>query len=100
LVISPAKLRQEDALGFFDFYKSNSYLHRQDNHMNSISVDDLNVIDGETLVKLEELKESVPAPAIENVAGGRLATKKSLTRRIPEFFSSLDPPPPIIRLKR
>jgi hypothetical protein len=90
LVISPAKPRQEDALGFFDFYKSNSYLHRQDNHMNSISVDDLNVI-GETLMKLEELKESVPAPAIENVPRGRLATKKFLTRRIPEFFSTLDP---------
>ena len=68
--------------------------------MNSISVDDLNVIDGETLVKLEELKESVPAPAIETVAGVRLAPKKSLTGRISEFFSSLDPTPSIIRLKR
>ena len=43
--------------------------------MNSTSVDDLNVIDRETLMKPEELKESNPAPAIENVAGGRLATK-------------------------
>ena len=55
--------------------------------MNSVSVDDLNVIEAETLIKLEELKESVPAPAIENIAGRRLATKKSLTRRIPDFFS-------------
>ena len=54
--------------------------------MNSVSVDDLNVIEAETLIKLEELKESVPAPAIENIAGRRLATKKSLTRRIPDFF--------------
>ena len=68
--------------------------------MNSIRVDDLNVLNEETLMKLKELKESVPAPAIENVAGGRLATKKSLTGRIPEFFSSLDPAPPTIRLKR
>jgi hypothetical protein len=68
--------------------------------MNSTSVGNLNVLNEKTLMKLEELKESVPAPAIENVAGGRLATKKSLTRRVPEFFSSLDPPPPIIRLKR
>ena len=68
--------------------------------MNSISVDDLNVIKGRTLIKLEELKESVPAPAIENIAGRRLATKKSLTGRIPEFFSSLDPTPSIIRLRQ
>ena len=68
--------------------------------MNSVSVDDLNVIEAETLIKLEELKESVPAPAIENIAGRRLATKKSLTRRIPDFFSSLNAPPPIKRLKR
>ena len=68
--------------------------------MNSVSVDDLNVIEAETLIKLEELKESVPAPAIETVAGGRLTTKKSLTGRIPEFFSSLDPAPSIIRLQR
>ena len=68
--------------------------------MNSNRMDDLNVLNEETLVKLKELKESVPAPAIENVAGGRLATKKSLTVRIPEFFSSLDPAPSIIRLKR
>ena len=48
-------------------------------------------------MKLEELKESVPAPTIDTVAGGRLATKKSLTRRIPEFFSSMDPEPAIIQ---
>jgi len=68
--------------------------------MNSINVDDLNVIHAETLMKLEELKESVPAPAIENVAGGRLTTKKPLTGRIPKFFSSLEPAPSIIRPQR
>ena len=68
--------------------------------MNSNSMDDLNVLSEETLMKLKELKESVPAPAIENVAGGRLTTKKSLTGRIPEFFSSLDPAPSIVRLQR
>ena len=68
--------------------------------MNSTRVDDLNVLNEETLMKLEELKKSVPAPAIETVAGGRLATKKFLTGRIPEFFSSLDTAPSIIRLQR
>ena len=67
---------------------------------NSNSMDDLNVLNEETLMKLKELKESVPAPAIVTVAGVKLATKKSLTGRIPEFFSSLDPAPSIIRLKR
>ena len=68
--------------------------------MNSTSVGNLNVLNEQTLIELEELKESVPAPAIETVAGGRLTTKKSLTGRIPEFFSSLDPAPSIIRLQR
>ena len=68
--------------------------------MNSTSVGNLNVLNEKTLMKLEELKESVPAPAIETVAGGRLTTKKSLTGRIPEFFSSLGPAPSIIQLQR
>jgi hypothetical protein len=71
-----------------------------DNTMNSNSMDDLNALNKETLMKLEELKESVPAQAIKTVADGRLATKKSLTGRIPEFFSSLDPTPSIIRLRQ
>ena len=68
--------------------------------MNSTSVGDLNVLNEKTLMKLEELKVSVPAPAIENVAGGRLTTKKSLPGSISEFFSSLDPAPSIIQLQR
>ena len=68
--------------------------------MNSNSVDDLNVLNEQTLIRLAELEESVPAPAIKIVAGGRLATKKSLPGKIPKFFSSLDPAPSIIRLQR
>jgi hypothetical protein len=64
----------------------------QDNNMNSNSVGDLNVLNEKILMKLEELKETV--------AGGRLTTKKSLTGKIPEFSSSLDPAPSIIRLQR
>jgi hypothetical protein len=71
-----------------------------ENIIDSNSMDDLNALNKETLMKLEELKESVPAQAIKTVSDGRLATKKPLTGRIPEFFSSLDPTPSIIRLRQ
>jgi hypothetical protein len=38
-------------------------------------MDDLNALNKETLMKLEELKESVPAQAIKTVEDRRLATK-------------------------
>ncbi|MBT3833576.1 MAG: 3-deoxy-7-phosphoheptulonate synthase, partial [Gammaproteobacteria bacterium] len=61
--------------------------------MNNIKLDDLNVLNEETLMSPEELKDSVPASsqAMETVSGGRLAIKKILNRQDPRIFLIVGP---------
>ena len=51
--------------------------------MNQIKLEDLNVLSEETLIKPEELKQTVPVSehALATVSGGRLAIKKILERQ-------------------
>ena len=61
--------------------------------MNDIRLDDLNVLNEETLMNPEELKDSVPASAraMETVSDGRLAIKKILNRQDPRIFLIVGP---------
>lgn len=61
--------------------------------MNSIKVDNLNVLSEDTLINPEQLKQQVPASqqALETVAGGRLAIKKILDRQDPRLFLIVGP---------
>ena len=61
--------------------------------MNDIRLDDLNVLNEETLMNPEELKDSVPASAraMETVSNGRLAIKKILNRQDPRIFLIVGP---------
>ena len=61
--------------------------------MNDIKVDDLNVLNEETLITPERLKELVPASekALETVSNGRLAIKRILKRQDPRLFLVVGP---------